>query len=176
MSEEESRKIFIVDKEEVVQAPELCDGRFLIIASIAKQPNVVQLVHTAIAYNFEPILVGAVKVRDMLSSNNVHLPLGWRIRWFPTLELAKSFIQHKQSILVGIEILGNAKPCNEFSFPQRVAIMPGNEGDGMNEKQIQQCDAFVYIPQHGHGTASLNVHVATTLIMHHYHLIHSLAV
>ena len=32
------------------------------------------------------------------------------------------------------------------------------------------CDAFVYIPQYGSGTASLNVTVAGSIILHHFGL------
>ena len=32
------------------------------------------------------------------------------------------------------------------------------------------CDEFVYIPQHGRGTASLNVATAAALVLHHYAL------
>ena len=32
------------------------------------------------------------------------------------------------------------------------------------------CDGFVYIPQHGKGTASLNVTVAGSIILHHFAL------
>ena len=35
--------------------------------------------------------------------------------------------------------------------------MLGNEGEGMTSRQMGLCDSFVYIPQHGVGTASLNV-------------------
>lgn len=40
----------------------------------------------------------------------------------------------------------------------------------MSEKQITACDEFVYIPQYGKGTASLNVTVAGSIIMHHFAL------
>mmetsp|Transcript_2533 Transcript_2533/g.8632 ORF Transcript_2533/g.8632 Transcript_2533/m.8632 type:complete len:106 (-) Transcript_2533:1153-1470(-) len=32
------------------------------------------------------------------------------------------------------------------------------------------CDGFVYIPQHGCGTASLNVTVAGSIVLHHFAL------
>lgn len=38
----------------------------------------------------------------------------------------------------------------------------------MNQKQISMCDHFVYIPQFSTGTASLNVNVAASIIMHHF--------
>ena len=38
----------------------------------------------------------------------------------------------------------------------------------MNKKQIEMCDHFVYIPQYSMGTASLNVNVAASIVMHHF--------
>lgn len=38
----------------------------------------------------------------------------------------------------------------------------------MNQKQISLCDHFVYIPQFSKGTASLNVNVAASIVMHHF--------
>ena len=42
------------------------------------------------------------------------------------------------------------------------------QGAGLNEKQLALCDAFIYIPQYGAGTASLNVAVAASIILHHF--------
>ena len=39
---------------------------------------------------------------------------------------------------------------------------------GLNDKQKLICDEFVYIPQYGDGTASLNVNVATSIVLHEY--------
>jgi hypothetical protein len=33
---------------------------------------------------------------------------------------------------------------------------------------MRLCDDFVYIPQHGPGTASLNVTVAASIVLHHF--------
>ncbi len=38
----------------------------------------------------------------------------------------------------------------------------------MSAAQLNLCDTFVYIPQHGQGTASLNVTVATSIVLHHF--------
>ena len=46
--------------------------------------------------------------------------------------------------------------------------MLGNEGQGLSEKQISLCDKFVYIPQYGSGTASLNVAVACSIVLHNF--------
>ena len=44
------------------------------------------------------------------------------------------------------------------------------QGTGLSEHQLKLCDSFVYIPQHGQGTASLNVTVAASIVLHHFAL------
>ena len=38
----------------------------------------------------------------------------------------------------------------------------------MSQKQKEICDYYAIIPQHGVGTASLNVAVAATIVFHHF--------
>lgn len=38
----------------------------------------------------------------------------------------------------------------------------------MSNVQKSYCDALVYVPQYGTGTASLNVNVATGIVLHHF--------
>lgn len=44
------------------------------------------------------------------------------------------------------------------------------QGAGLSAKQISLCDDFVYIPQYGAGTASLNVSTAAAIVLHHFAL------
>jgi tRNA C32,U32 (ribose-2'-O)-methylase TrmJ len=44
------------------------------------------------------------------------------------------------------------------------------QGHGLTEQQKAICDGYVYIPQYGSGTASLNVSVAASIVMHHFAL------
>ncbi|VAH14122.1 unnamed protein product [Triticum turgidum subsp. durum] len=41
-------------------------------------------------------------------------------------------------------------------------------GTGLSQKECEVCDFFVYIPQYGGGTASLNVTVAASIVLHHF--------
>ena len=41
---------------------------------------------------------------------------------------------------------------------------------GLSDGQKRACDSFVYIAQHGTGTASLNVAVAASIVLHHFAL------
>lgn len=42
------------------------------------------------------------------------------------------------------------------------------QGSGLSAKEYEICDFFVYIPQYGCGTASLNVTVAASIVLHHF--------
>jgi hypothetical protein len=49
-----------------------------------------------------------------------------------------------------------------------VSLLVRAQGTGLSEQQAQLCDAFVYIAQYGEGTASLNVTVAASIVLHHF--------
>lgn len=57
---------------------------------------------------------------------------------------------------------------NQHPFRRSTAFLLGNEGTGLSTKELEICDFFVYIPQYGCGTASLNVTVAASIVLHHF--------
>ena len=74
--------------------------------------------------------------------------------------------------IVGVEIVSEAKDVNDepFNEIEHTALMMGNEGSGMNQKQMDACDDFIRIAQYGSGTASLNVNVAANIVMHRFQI------
>ena len=72
--------------------------------------------------------------------------------------------------IMGVEIVEDAQDLDTEPFSGDTAIMMGNEGSGMNQKQMDACDGFIRIAQYGGGTASLNVNVAANLVMHRFHI------
>lgn len=46
----------------------------------------------------------------------------------------------------------------------------GWQGHGLTPEEMAFCDRFVYIAHYGAGTASLNVTVATSIVLHHFGL------
>lgn len=51
----------------------------------------------------------------------------------------------------------------------QIAILMGNEGQGIHPKHMRSCHGFVRIPQYGVGTASLNVSVAASIVLYRFH-------
>jgi len=74
--------------------------------------------------------------------------------------------------ILGVEIVEGAQDIDSepFDVDKDTAIMMGNEGSGMNRKQMKICDGFLRISQYGGGTASLNVNVAANIVMHRFNI------
>jgi hypothetical protein len=70
--------------------------------------------------------------------------------------------------ILGIEIAPTAVSVATLPFSGPTAFILGNEGSGLSPAQCAVCDGFVYIPQHGPGTASLNVAVAAGIVLHRF--------
>ena len=138
--------------------------RYIVITNISKKNNVKHLIHAAAAYNFKTILVGWKNTEELHFSPDI------KLIEMDTVESMTTFLRERSIPLVGIEIVDDAKSVLEYPFEASIAFMPGNEGTGLSKRQKQISDSFVYIPQYGSGTASLNVYVATTIILHRYNL------
>eukprot|EP01039_Chlorochromonas_danica_P011339 gene11339-12655_t len=140
--------------------------KYLIICHISKISNVKQLVRIAASFHLTVVLVGCSRSREEVERLLVELGCAHHALFFDKLCQAKAFFAERAVPVYGIEILDNAHSVLDFAFPSSFALMPGNEGTGLNEKQKEIADGFVYIPQYGSGTASLNVHVATTVVLY----------
>jgi tRNA G18 (ribose-2'-O)-methylase SpoU len=147
------------------------DGKYLVLFNISKMNNVRNLCVTARSFGYGTIMVG--QAHGTLEEKE--------LKWGPSMD--DDDVQRTSSMsnlvrqfaaagmpLYGIEIMDNAKsildPALMGSVPAGHALMPGNEGSGLNVTQKRACSSFIYIPHYGHGTASLNVNVATGICMH----------
>jgi tRNA(Leu) C34 or U34 (ribose-2'-O)-methylase TrmL len=70
--------------------------------------------------------------------------------------------------LIGVEIGARAVNVSTRPFADKTIFMLGNEGSGMSAECQAACDKLVYIPQYGHGTASLNVATAAAIVLHQF--------
>lgn len=139
---------------------------YVVVHNIAKRHNVGTLARSATAFGVkELILVGRRDFNSFGSHGSTsHLPF----RHFHSLSDARNFLKEKDCDICGVEITDSALPVNEHPFKRSTAFLLGNEGTGLSTKECEICDFFVYIPQYGCGTASLNVTVAASIVLHHF--------
>ncbi|XP_071706515.1 uncharacterized protein [Rutidosis leptorrhynchoides] len=139
---------------------------YVVIHNIAKRHNVGTLARSATAFGVtELILIGR---RDFNSFGSHGSTSHVRFRHFYSLADARVFLKEKDCDICGVEITDNAMAVNGHPFKKSTAFLLGNEGSGLSAKECEFCDYFVYIPQYGCGTASLNVTVAASIILHHF--------
>lgn len=147
----------------------------VMLRNVAKQRNTGNIVRTASAFGAtEVICVGGRKQELSLfgaHGSDHHMPL----RCFlggndAMLHLRKGSRPHGVAV-VGIEIMPQAVSIHSPEFTAKllsydhVCFLPGNEGHGLTEADKAVCDWFCYIPQHGDGTASLNVASAVACVL-----------
>ncbi|KAL7465610.1 hypothetical protein ACHAXS_005923 [Conticribra weissflogii] len=149
---------------------------YLIITNISKRRNIQSLLQIAISFGCPKIFVVGQKafdfdpdgadipavIKDVIRSGRVEI-----VR-FDTLEGCVGNKQKQTIQILGVEIDNNSKNLESEPFATSVAFMMGNEGSGMTSKQMSFCDGFVRISQYGGGTASLNVSVAASIVLHRF--------
>ena len=151
---------------------------YLIITNISKPTNIKALLRLACAFGCSKIFVaGQRKFNFDPDSDQSDLPnnLKEALRIIPVVQFEKlpECVDHIHSLgikIIGVEIDESSVDLelSETSFEGGTAFMMGNEGQGMNAKQMALCDGFIKISQYGGGTASLNVSVAAGIVLHRY--------
>jgi len=166
----------------------------LIITNISKKPNIKSLLRTAAAFGCKKVfvvgqrkfnfdLVNPTPTTESSSSPNSppsDIPTCLKplienglleIIKFDKLEECIDHIHSLGIRVLGVEIDEAAMDVEDTDscFIGDTAFMMGNEGQGMNQKQMSLCDGFVKIKQYGGGTASLNVSVAAGIVLHRFH-------
>ncbi len=140
----------------------------LIIYNISNDHNFGWMVRTANAMGVSEVLV--VGRQKFNKTGHMGTDGGFATRrHFYRIEEAVDYLKEGDFTLVGVEITLDAKPIESQPFTGNTAFLMGNEGTGISEKAKSFCESFVYIKQFGDG-ASLNVNVATGIVLHHFSL------
>ncbi len=87
------------------------------------------------------------------------------VRYFHDLESCIAEVRKEFDMIVGAAICEKTINHLDFDFTGKVAILMGNEKDGLSKIAIEHCDALIQIPQVGMAE-SLNVSTATAVILY----------
>lgn len=149
---------------------------YLLLHNIAKPKNVGMIVRSACAFNVQKIFLISKDPEKKLKSKllkDFGVSFGAQgtenkieYEFFFSVKAAKDYFVEKGIKIVGIEIGNGARSLHKpGAFEGDTVLVPGNEGDGLIEPLKSICDYFVYIPQYTNKTASLNVAVATSIML-----------
>jgi tRNA G18 (ribose-2'-O)-methylase SpoU len=142
----------------------------VIVHNVAKRHNVGTMARSATAFGAAEIVLAGRRDFNCFGSHGSASHL--RFRHFPSLTQACTYLKEQRGAdICGVEIREDAVPLTTQQpppFRRSTAFLLGNEGTGLSPRECAVCDFFVYIPQYGPGTASLNVTVAASIVLHHF--------
>ena len=149
-------------------APSFDPACYFIVHNIAKKHNVGTIARCATAFGAREVVLIGSKQYNAFGSHGADAHVAFS--HYDTLVAARDGLRNEKGVtkILGVEIVAGAAPIETHPFDGPTAFLCGNEGDGLTDAQKAICDGFVYVRQHGPGTASLNVAVAASLAMHHF--------
>ncbi|MBN1658683.1 MAG: tRNA methyltransferase [Anaerolineae bacterium] len=74
--------------------------------------------------------------------------------------------------IAALEITAESEPYYAVDYPERVALVVGNEDHGVTRASLALCNRAIYVPMYGKGK-SLNVHISLAVVA--YHILHCAA-
>ncbi len=140
--------------------------RILILDAIQDPGNVGTMIRTADAFSFDAIIIGTgtvdvynEKVCRASQGSLFHLPIlsGELAEWIPRLK--------QDNFSIWATALKDATSLPELSPPEKVAVIFGNEGSGVDKELLALSDERVFIPITGKAE-SLNVSIASSIVMY----------
>ncbi|KAJ0093722.1 hypothetical protein Patl1_25516 [Pistacia atlantica] len=145
---------------------------YVVVHNIAKRHNVGTLARSATAFGVsEMILIGR---RDFNAFGSHGSTSHVNFRHFHSLTDARQFLKSKDCDICGVEITHDAVAVNQHSFKKSTAFLLGNENDpdfwaqAFLLKNVRYVIFLSTFPTMGPGTASLNVTVAASIVLHHF--------
>jgi tRNA G18 (ribose-2'-O)-methylase SpoU len=143
---------------------------FLVVHNVSKRANVGTLARCATAFGVEELLLcGGAATRGINTWGAHGAADHVAVRGFASLAAMREYVtETRGGRVVGVEILPTAVDVTTHPFVGPTAFLLGNEGSGLSPQQMAVCDSFIYIPQFGPGTASLNVACAAAIVLHHF--------
>jgi len=139
-----------------------------IVQNVSKKHNIGTICRNCTAFDVKSMhLVGNAHYNVFGSQgSDAHV----RIEHHPTLSECRDAVKKelKCEEILGVEITEESVDVAKYPWKGNTAFVLGNEGHGLTPQQKKICDGFVYIKQYGVGTASLNVAVASSIVMHEF--------
>lgn len=144
------------------------DGkRYLLLDDLQDPGNIGTLVRTAVAFGYDQVILGLNSV-DLYNDKFIRASQGgiFYIHCIKQdLKTAICQLRNDGVCVYGTSLL-NGKEIQEVSHQERLAILLGNEGNGVSEELLALTDQNVYIPIK--NAESLNVAIAGGILMYHY--------
>ena len=149
------------------QPVEIQGGRWLLLDNVQDPGNVGTMIRTADAAGFNGVILGegtadmySTKVLRSMQGSHFHIPV-----FSADLHEKIQKMQEKGMKVYGTELNKDAVSYTQAE-KENVALVLGNEGQGVSKEILAMTDKNLYIPIYGKAE-SLNVGVAAGILMYH---------
>lgn len=141
--------------------------RFIVLDCVQDPGNMGTIIRTADAFGFDGIisLTGCV---DVYNPKVLRSTMGsiFRVNIAQDISYEILFDElYKNSIVPFASSLEDAEDISKIIFPEKIALIVGNEANGIRDEIISNCSRKIKIPMIG-NTESLNVSIATAVMMY----------
>lgn len=143
----------------------------VVLDNIRSMHNVGSFFRTADAFRCEKLVLCGITARPPHRDiTKTALGADRSVLWAYFADTQAAVLELKQQgyYIIGVEQTTQSLPLQEFSVPnQPVAVIFGNEIDGIQSEVLELCNACIEIPQAG-TKHSLNVSVAAGIVLWHF--------
>lgn len=148
--------------------PKNLGKRMILLDQIQDPGNVGTIIRLALAFGFETVVFSG-GCCDPYSPKTVRATQGalFSVNIYENQDLVSLIRKLKANkVKVYGTALKNAEELDKFVSENELALVFGNEGKGMREEIIKECDSLIKIPMN--SFESLNVAVAAGIIAYHF--------
>ena len=141
-------------------------NKVLVLDRVQDPGNLGTIIRSAVAFNIDTIILSEDSV-DLYNEKVIRSTEGMLFNINVLRRDLKSFIpklKEDNYKIVGTRLTSGMK-VKDYIFPKRVALVMGNEGNGISSEVLSLCDDFVYVPMN-EACESLNVGVAASILMY----------
>lgn len=140
--------------------------RLLLLDNLQDPGNLGTIIRSAAAFNIDTIVLGDNCV-DLYNDKVIRASEGMIFHVDCLRKNLESFIDELKTnnyLVIGTNVV-NGINISELSYPEKFAIIIGNEGQGISANILNKLDKSIYIPMN-RKVESLNASVAASIIMY----------
>lgn len=138
--------------------------RILILDDVQDPGNLGTIIRSAVAFNFDTIVLSEKSV-SLYNPKVVRSTKGMIFKINIIVRDILEFIDTLDDYLILGTRVNGGENIRDIAILEKVALIVGNEGQGVREEILDKCHKYLYIPMNSE-CESLNVGVASTILMY----------
>jgi len=139
-------------------------NRIIILDGIQDPGNLGTIIRSSVAFNFDTVVIGSGSV-DLYNSKVLRSTKGMLFNInIINKDLDYFMDEINDYMIVGTDVT-NGVDIKDILLPMKIALVIGNEGNGISDNVREKCDKFVYIDMND-KCESLNASVAASILMY----------